>query len=303
MIVIEKTNFKGWPHSWRVSNGEVELVLTGDVGPRVMRFGFAGGQNFFKIFEEQAGKSGEQEWQARGGHRLWIAPEDPVRTYAPDNTPGDIQVAGDVISATGAVEALTGVSKKITVKMAPTGTAVEVLHEIHNAGAAAIQLAPWALTMLAQGGRGIHGFPPRGTHPEMLAPTNPLVMWAFTHLDDPRWRLSRKYLALRQDPENSVPQKLGSYNRHTWGAYLLNGELFVKRYDAVAEPSAYPDFGCTFETFTNRDFLELETLGPMISLPPGSSVTHTERWTAHRGVTVQRWTDEELDAVIAPLVG
>jgi hypothetical protein len=303
MIVIEKTDFKGWPNSWRVSNGEVELVLTGDLGPRVMRFGFAGGQNFFKIFEEQAGKSGEPEWQARGGHRLWIAPEDPVRTYAPDNTPVDIQVAGDVISATGAVEALTGVSKKITVKMAPTGTAVEVLHEIRNAGAVEVQLAPWVLTMLAQGGWGIHGFPPRGTHPEMLAPTNPLVMWAFTHLDDPRWRLSRKYLALRQDPANSLPQKLGSYNRQTWGAYLLNGELFVKRYAAVAEPSAYPDFGCTFETFTNQDFLELETLGPMIALPPGAAVTHTERWTAHRNVTLQRWTDEELDAVISPLVG
>ena len=38
--------------------------------------------------------------------------------------------------------------------------------------------------MMAQGGHGIHGFPPRGTHPEMLAPTNPLVMWAFTNLAD-----------------------------------------------------------------------------------------------------------------------
>ena len=25
----------------------------------------------------------------------------------------------------------------------------------------------------------------------------------------------------------------------------------------------YPDFGCSFETFTNADFLEMETLGPM----------------------------------------
>jgi hypothetical protein len=302
MIKIEKVNFKGWPNSWQVSNGEVDLVLTGDIGPRIMRFGFAGGQNFFKEFDEQMGRSGEPEWQPRGGHRLWIAPEDPVKTYAPDNSPAEIQVAGDVITGAGPVEALTGVSKKITVKMAAAGTAVEVVHEIRNAGGSSLQLAPWVLTMFAQGGWGIHGFPPRGTHPEILAPTNPLVMWAFTHLDDPRWRLSRKYLALRQDPANPVPQKLGSYNPKTWGAYLLDGEVFIKRSGAARNPSEYPDFGCTFEMFTNRDFLELETLGPMVSLAPGASVTHTERWSAHRGVALRHWTDEELDTVIAPLV-
>ena len=302
MIKIEKVNFKGWPNCWRVSNGEVDLVMTGDVGPRIMHYGFTGGQNFFKEFHDQMGKSGEPAWQPRGGHRLWMAPEDPIKTYAPDNEPAAIQISGDVLTGTGPVEALTGLSKKITVKMAASGTGVEVVHELHNAGKTPLTLATWVLTMLAQGGAGIHGFPPRGTHPEMLEPTNPLVMWAFTHLDDPRWRLSRKYLVLRQDPANRVPQKLGSYNRQTWGAYLLNGELFIKRYHAVAPPAAYPDFGCTFETFTNQDFLELETLGPMGTLAPGAAIQHTEHWSAHRSVTLQTWTDQELDAVIAPLV-
>jgi len=302
MISIEKINYQGWANSWQVTNGEVEVVVTGDVGPRVMRYGFAGGQNFFKEFAGQMGKTGEAAWQPRGGHRLWIAPEDIVKSYAPDNAPVAIQVQGDAIVCTGPVEALTGMEKKITVRMSRAGSAVELIHELRNAGAEPYHLAPWTLTMFAQGGTGIHGFPPRGTHPEMLEPTNPLVMWAFTHLDDPRWRLSRKYLVLRQDPKNSNPQKLGTYNRHTWGAYLLNGELFVKRYEAIAAPSAYPDFGCTFETFTNADILELETLGPLTTLAPGQSVSHTERWTAHRDVKLSAWTDDELDAEVLPLV-
>lgn len=302
MINIEKINYRGWANSWRVSNGEVELVVTGDVGPRVMRYGFAGGQNFFKEFAGQMGKTGEADWQARGGHRVWIAPEDAVKSYAPDNAAVEIKVHGGEIVCTGPVEALTGMEKKITVRMAPSGTGVELIHEVRNAGAKPYDLATWVLTMLAQGGAGIHGFPPRGMHPEMLEPTNPLVMWAFTHLDDGRWRLSRKYLVLRQDPNNANPQKLGTYNRHTWGAYLLNGELFVKRYEAVAGPAAYPDFGCTFEMFTNGDILELETLGPLTTLAPGESVSHTERWTAHRDVELRTWTDEELDAVVLPLV-
>jgi hypothetical protein len=302
-MIIEKTDYRGWANSYRISNGEVEAIVTGDVGPRVMRYGFMGGQNFFKDFEDQLGRAGEPAWLPRGGHRIWAAPEDPVDTYAPDNGPVAIALTGDSIVATEPVEPLTGLEKQIAVRMAGQGSGVEVVHRIRNAGAKPRRLAPWALTMMARGGHGIHGFPPRGTHPEMLAPTNPLVMWAFTNLSDPRWALLQRYLVLRQDPSNPVPQKLGTFNARTWGAYLLNGELFVKRFDAPGDPSGYADFGCSYETFTNADFLELETLGPVTTLAPGESVSHTERWTAFRNVHVDRWTDDELDRALAPLIG
>jgi hypothetical protein len=218
MVTIEPVEYGGWPNCFRVSNEEVELILTSDVGPRIMRFGFVSGQNLFKEFAGQMGTSGEPAWVPRGGHRLWIAPEDPVKSYAPDNGAVVVRVDRDVIYATQPVEGLTGIEKRIRIRMAEAGSGVEVVHRLRNVGREAYELAPWSLTMMAQGGFGIHGFPPRGTHPEMLVPTNPLVMWAFTDLADPRWRLSKKYLVLRQDPSNAVPQKLGSYNAKTWGA-------------------------------------------------------------------------------------
>jgi len=302
-MMIEKAAYGGWPNCYRVSNGEVELLLTSDVGPRVMRFGFVGGQNLFREFEGQMGTSGESEWVPRGGHRVWIAPEDPVKSYAPENEPVSVKVDRDWIEATQPVEPLTGIEKKIAIRMAAAGTDVEVAHTLRNAAAETVTLAPWALSMMARGGHGIHGFPPRGTHPEDLPPTNPLVMWAFTDLADPRWRFSKKYMVLRQDPSNAIPQKLGTGKAKTWGAYLLNGELYIKRYEAVAGPDAYPDFGCCYETFTNADILELETLGPLVQLAPGKSVTHTERWSLHRGVRLEGWSDEDLDRALGPLVG
>ena len=78
------------------------------------------------------------------------------------------------------------------------------------------------------------------------------------------------------------------FQREAWAAYLLGSELFVKRYSAA--PGAYPDFGCSFETFTNADFLELETLGPLVRLAPGEFVYHTETWTLARGA----WTADEV---------
>lgn len=301
-VKIEKTNYKGWPNSYRISNGEVEVVVTSDIGPRVIRYGFPGGQNLFKEFTEGLGKSGEATWQLRGGHRIWIAPEDAVRTYAPDNGPVHISIKGAVLEATEPTEPLTGLEKQITVKMAPGGTGVEVRHRIRNTTQKTIELAPWALTMMAQGGTGIHGFPPRGTHPQVLAPSNPLVMFAFTDLTDKRWQFTKKYLILRQDPNNhGQPQKLGSFNAHTWAAYLLGSDLFIKHYEADPKRT-YPDFNASFETFTNADFLEQETLGPMTKLAPGASVDHIERWTLHKNVRIREWNDAELDRVLLPLV-
>jgi len=302
-MTVEKINYRGWANSYRISNGEVEAIVTGDVGPRVMRYGFVGGQNFFREFEEQLGRSGEPDWQPRGGHRLWVGPEDPVKSYAPDNGPVAITVHDNAVLCTEPVEALTGLEKQIELRMAAARTNIEVVHRIRNAGTEPYRLAPWALSMMARGGHGVHGFPPRGTHPEMLAPTNPLVMWAFTDLSDPRWTLLKRHMVLRQDPANPVPQKLGTFNSKTWGAYVLNGEAFVKRFDAPGDPSAYPDFGCSYETFTNADILELETLGPMTTLQPSESLTHTERWSCHRGIAIERWTDDEIDRVLGPLVG
>jgi hypothetical protein len=300
-VKIEKTAYDGWPNCYCISNGDVELIVTSDVGPRIMRYGFVGGQNLFAEFKPMLGKSGESTWQARGGHRIWVGPEIVPITYALDNGPVKIDVLPDGVTATQPVEKETGLQKQITVKLAASGTTAEVIHTIRNTTLFPLEFAPWALTMMAPGGVGITGFPPRGSHPEMLAPTNPLVVWAFTDFSDKRWQFTKKYLMLRQDPKNAVPQKTGSFNPHTWGAYLLGSDLFLKQYRA--DPTkTYPDFGCSFETFTNAEFLELETLGPLAKIAPGEAAEHIERWSLHTGVSVKSWSDAELDRVVLPLL-
>ncbi|MEN6532719.1 MAG: hypothetical protein ABFD89_03600 [Bryobacteraceae bacterium] len=301
-VKIEKVNYKGWPNSYRVTNGEIELVVTSDVGPRIIRFGFVNGQNLFKEFKDTIGKSGEKEWMIRGGHRLWAAPEDPVKTYALDNSPVKVEIEGDVLVVTEPVEQLTGLEKRITVKMAASGTDVELIHRIRNTNSEAVELSPWGLTVMAPGGVGITGFPPRGKHPQVLAPTNPLVMWAYTDFSDSRWVFTEKYLALRQDPKATKPLKVGHFNPKTWGAYLLGSDLFIKRYQA--DPSkTYPDFGCSYETFTSAEFLEIETLGPMTKIAPGASVEHVEKWNLYKNVPVPEWTDAALDQVFLEKLG
>lgn len=301
-VRIEKTHYQGWTNCYRVSNGQIELIVVADVGPRIIRCAFNGGRNLFVEFPDQLGKSGEKQFQLRGGHRLWVAPEELATTWAPDNAPVRVEIRGQTLEATAPVEPGTGLQKQIIIKMSDSETAVEILHRIRNANPWKIEFAPWALTMMAPNGTAVAGFPPRGQHPEALLPTNPLTMWAYTDLSDPRWKFYAKYLTLRQDPRIAAPQKIGLFNSRSWGAYLLGTELFFK--ETEADPSArYPDFGASFEIFANAEFLELETLGPLRQVDPGAWVEHREQWRLMRDVRLSAWTERELDRVFAPLPG
>ncbi|MCX5770993.1 MAG: hypothetical protein NTZ09_12075 [Candidatus Hydrogenedentes bacterium] len=173
--------------------------------------------------------------------------------------------------------------------MAPSGE-VRVLHTMKNLNRWEIELAPWALSVMAQGGRAILPQEKFIPHTEYLLPARPLVLWHYTQMADPRWIWGNKFIQLRQDPNATTPQKAGLLNKRGWAAYLLNGELFVKRYTAN-DKGSYPDFGCNTELFTNADILEVETLGPLTKLPPdGGAVQHEEVWSLHK---VPQITEEE----------
>jgi hypothetical protein len=300
-VIVEKTACKGWPNCYRIRNAEVELVVTTDVGPRVIHYGFLGGRNIFKEFDDQLGNSGESTWMPRGGHRIWFAPEDPKLTYAADNVPVNIRILTGSVELTAPVEPDSGFEKQMVISLSPETSAVTIVHRIKNTRPDAVEIAPWVLTLMAPGGVGITGFPPRGTHPEILLPTNPLVMWAFTDFSDKRWQFTKKYLMLHNDPGNSAPTKAGLFNPVTWGAYLLGTDLFIKRYTADST-KRYPDFQCSYETFTNAEVLELETLGPLERIQQGESVEHIEHWSLHQNIEIPSFTDANLDKIVLPLL-
>ncbi len=300
-VKVEKVEYKGWRNCYRVSNGEVELIVTGDIGPRVIRFGFVGGQNVFKEFAEQLGKSREDKFQLRGGDRVWKAPEDPVATWAADNLPVEMTITANGLIAKAPVEPRTLLEKEIEVRMASSGPYVTVIHRLTNHSLFPLEYSVWSLTMMAPGGVSITGFPPRGRHPANLEATNPLVMWAYTNLADKRWVFTKKYMTLKQDPNNAEAQKIGLFNADTWGAYVLNNEVFVKRSQATPG-EVYPDFGCSYEEFTNNEFLEIETLGPLTKVLPGKTAEQVEHWSLHRDVQLTGLTDEAIDRAILPLL-
>ena len=70
MTIREGYKYGGWDNCIKLENDEIELVITADVGPRIIRFGFKDSQNLFKEFSDQIGTTGGDEWKLYGGHRL-----------------------------------------------------------------------------------------------------------------------------------------------------------------------------------------------------------------------------------------
>ena len=75
-ITMDRIEYQGWKNNLKISNGDIELIATLDVGPRILSYRLTGGRNVFKEFADQLGTTGEADWIGRGGHRLWIGPED-----------------------------------------------------------------------------------------------------------------------------------------------------------------------------------------------------------------------------------
>jgi len=297
---MEKVNYKGWPSCYRLSNGVVDLVFTADVGPRIIRFGFVGEDNEFKEFSELLGLVGGDEWRIYGGHRLWHAPETFPRTYYPDNEPVKVEQHAAFVRVIQPVEPTTGIEKEMDLWLSPDAAHVTVTHRLRNRNLWAVELAPWALSVMAQGGTAILPLPPRGSHTENLAPTSTLTLWAYTDMPDPRWTWGTRYVLLRQDPGGQTPQKVGAMVPEGWAAYAREGHLFVKTFAYVpGEP--YPDLGCSAEVFTNADFLEVESLGPFANLLPGAAAEHVEHWFLFRDVPVPH-NESDLDRHVLPKV-
>ena len=299
----EIISYGGWNNTLRLANDDIELLVTTDVGPRILVYKTTQGENVLKTFDDQLGGSGEQQWRIRGGHRLWLAPEDALLTYHIDNTPATWRYDG--FSGEVVVESIQltpqRLRKTLGILSAAQSSRVSLRHTVVNEGDQPIALAVWALTVMQTEGLEIIPQPALSDHAGDLLPNRSLVLWPYTDLSDLRLTLGRRFWLLRQAP--SYPRiKIGLPHREKWIAYLWRDSLFIKTFDY--DPTAvYPDGGSNFETFANSEILEIESLGPYVTLRPGETTNLQEIWhlfplTEHLEIT----SEEALGEWIAPFI-
>ena len=282
-VKFSEISYKNFGKCIKMENETTTVIVTVDVGPRVIYYGLNGKQN---IFNEDINRDTvrdskqlheffetEENWYIYGGHRLWSSPESYPESYTPDNHPVPYEIEGNTLKLMPEDKVKVGEQHIMTITLDDTSSDVTVKHAIKNIADYDIKLAPWCLTVAEKGGVEIL---PQCTKDTGLLSNRRMVFWAYSDVNDTRFFMCDKYITLAQtDKEEAF--KIGVNNEDGWGAYLNNGQLFIKRFrfDTLGE---YPDFSVNYETYTNQYIMEIESLGTLENLKPGDFTEYDECW-------------------------
>ena len=252
---------------------QIEMLAS---SARIVRLLPAGKANLFADLGVESTPTPYGDFYFHGGHRFWHSPEAMPRTYIPDTDGATTSEIPGGVRIDQPAEPWTFLAKSLEIRLNPDRPQVMLRHEMRNEGAWPVELAPWALTMLRLGGVGIFPQPQGNTDAAGLLANRQISIWPYTHIADPRLILRDDCILI--DAKPALPAiKIGYFNPHGWQGYWIEGTLFVKRFEAIASAS-YPDGGCNTETYCNNKFIELESLGPLGQLAPGTTLVHNETW-------------------------
>ncbi len=266
----------------KLENGSLSLWAMRSASLRVIGLAMKGEAN---LFAELPGMTvawpNVGTYTLYGGHRLWISPEDPRRTYLPDDDPPAVTQIEDGLLLTQPPAERLPIEKSLAITLHKTAARVTIEHTLRNVGSTQIELAPWAITQLRPGGVAILPLAAPPTDAHGLLSNRKLVLWPYTRFDSPLLTWSESCLSVEAQMRDGA-FKIGFPNPSGWIAYAVDDTLFVKQ-SAYRHEAGYPDQGCSSECYCCPRFLELETLGPFTLLAPGREVSHRETWSLGRG--------------------
>lgn len=289
MIKTEIKDYLNYGKVLSITNGVIEAYVTIDVGPRIIRFGYVGGQNIMcdnraaaapkddRDFEAFFGKG--KKWEILGGHRIWTSPESYPNSYYPDSDVVKYEITENGAVFTPNPERENGLQKQMEIKMDPDDANMHVTMRVTNITQSAQEFSIWGLTVSATGGTLI--IPMNDNDTGLLANRN-ISVWPYTNLSDSRLHFGNRYVTLRQDTDATQALKLGFDLNQAEAYYCLGCDIFRKSYETYHPHEKYPDNNCSFETYTCATFIEVESLSPLKKVQPNETVALTEHWSMHK---------------------
>lgn len=292
-------SYKYYGRCVKLENEFIELLITVEIGPRIIYFGWKGGENLFfnaqegtrisnsPLFKQIFGE--DQQFCFYGGHRMWLAPQLMFYTECPDNDPLNVRQIENGVVLTGPEAKVIGFIPEMTVVMEPDKPMIHVKTTFTNTADTPRKQAAWQITQCAPGGVGFIPF----AKPFRMMQRKPFSELTLADFDfkpnppgasllmfvggftDPRLRVDDHYITFSFDGEMRRPLKIGSQDYQGYAMYANKG--YMLRWDFIHDTEAeYTDGGCSFEAYTDADFTEMETLGPVKIYAKGESISHEQ---------------------------
>jgi hypothetical protein len=267
---ITRVDFHGWHDCYRMSNGTAQVIVVPQIA-RVMQYGPAEGPGLLfvnpKLTPEAIGDAEPKEYPNYGGMKLWPAPQKAWNwppDIALDRGPCRVEVQKDAsLRMTGTPSAKAGVRFDRVVRLDPEGTRVSIEETMTNTSDAPVKWGIWDVTQVAADSR-------------VVIPLGPDAKARFDDGKPPvsDWRrLAEAYLV--SSPRHS--QKLFISGGPDWLASRHGDRLLLKSFKVQKAPPPQPE--TPREVWIGTDgFIELEFVGPEVTLQPGKSTSVTQQW-------------------------
>ncbi|MCK4282875.1 MAG: DUF4380 domain-containing protein [Candidatus Brocadiae bacterium] len=291
-VTISRMNFRGWRNSYRLTNGQVELIVVPQIA-RIMKYSLVGGENLLWVNDEMTpDATGQQfpppdpkKWANFGGYKLWMAPEQE-KGWPPDwqldRGPCRAPYTGDgSLHLIGMASQKHGIRFDRKITLAPHGTRVEIEQTMINVSKGPVSGAIWEVTQVKADCLAFVPMGPGATY--RVSKTEDL---------DDQWSRADDMLLLRP---SGKPNKVFISGPPGWLGCQRGEVLYLKSFDFPQEPT--PETEAPREVYTsNLGYIELEVVAPAVTLEPGQRTTFNETWQLAPAVAAA--TDRSLVASI-----
>lgn len=258
----------------------VRMVALTSMGPRIAWFALAGRDNL--LYWDAAGEHVRGAWRLYGGHRLWVTrplADESEEIYDPDNAPCRVERMPGGVRITSPPSAL---ALEKTLSITVRDGRWEVEHRLRNTGTLLWSGGAWALTCTAPSERTVYRIPLGGGPPgwdvtTIVIPTR----WGGGHtsrLDDPQITMTANAMEIRARDDEAKRMVLAPQGR----LEMHDPERGVLVKQTAFDPDATYPLGTNLAVYVGprRFMVELETMSPLRTLPPGATLSHVETWTA-----------------------
>lgn len=279
MAQVRRLRFQG-DQAIELRTRTLRLVAVIARGPRIAFFGTAAGDNLL-LWSPRKYRRGA--WDLMGGHRLWTArpgADESEETYRPDNAAAAATPAHHGFTVTAPIDPETRLHRGFRIR-AVAADRVQIEHFATNTSDMLWSGGLWALTCTRPTATSTYLAPLGDGSDWDYATIVAFHTWGGGHgghgYHDPQFSFTRDQLQLR--PAGRENKRMLKADAGILALHDPARNVLFAKHSPYAPPGTYP-LGTNLALYVGPDnfMVEMETMGPSLTLKPGETIRHLETW-------------------------
>lgn len=297
-LTIKRITFEGLD-AIELRTSALRLVAITARGPRLAFWSRPDGDN---LLYWAPGKHRRGKWDMMGGHRLWATrpgADEAEETYATDNQPCEVETHARSFTLTGALDPVQRISRGFKVTLLESDC-IAIDHFVRNESDMLWSGGLWALTCTVPAKEARYLVPLGDGSSWDSATVVSFRTWGGGHggagFEDPQFQFTQDAFVVHpsgRENKRMLRADAGIVALHAPAQQLV----FAKQADY--QPAGNYPLGTNVALYVGPDnfMVEMETMGPVVTLKPGQVLAHRETWVLATAKTAP--TSKDLRGLFA----